>query len=103
MVAAKFATSVALFWMLTRPAGWGADVVVELVVFGGQGLPFAGSHVGALANGAPSVLNSTPADAVVSLDMIVSLIMFAMTAPSRETPAPGQPPTRFAMRLRTAR
>src|SRR5207253_5216482 len=99
MVAGRFATRVALFWMLTRPAGWGADVVAEFVICGGQGLPFAGSHVGVLASGAPSVLNSTPDDAVLSLDMIVLLMMFAFNASSRETPPPSQPATLLTMML----
>src|SRR5438552_435155 len=53
--------------MATSPAGCGADVVPQFEV-----------HVGPdeLASGAPSVLNSTPAEAVVSLEMMVLLMMF---------------------------
>src|SRR5438105_14933742 len=74
MVAGRCATRVALFWMLTRPAGWGADVVPEFVMFGRQGLPFAGSHVGGLASGAPSSVNSTRADAGLALDMLRAVV-----------------------------
>src|SRR6266850_8484130 len=91
MVAGKFATRVALFCTLTSPATCGHDAVkppacMQLLCW-------------VLANGAPSVLNSTPADAVLSLDMIVLLMMFAFNASSREIPAPSQPATLLTMML----
>src|SRR2546430_175722 len=76
--------------MATSPAGCGAEVVPQFVV-----------HVGPdeLARGAPSVLNSTPEEAVVSLEMIVLLMMFATNASCSEIPAPSQPATLSAMML----
>src|SRR5256885_8630086 len=76
--------------MATSPAGCGADVVPQFEV-----------HVGPdeLARGAPSVLNSTPEEAVVSLEMIVLLMMFATNASCSEIPAPSQPATLSAMML----
>src|SRR5207302_9837627 len=76
--------------MATSPAGCGADVVPQFEV-----------HVGPdeLASGAPSVLNSTPAEAVVSLEMMVLLMMFATNASCSEIPAPSQPATLSAMML----
>ncbi len=52
-----------------------------------------------LAKGAPTVLKSTPDEAVVSLEMIVLLMMFTFNASSREIPAPSQPATLLAMML----
>ncbi len=52
-----------------------------------------------LAIGAPSVLKSTPEDAVVSLSTIVLLMMFTFNASSSEIPAPSQPATLLAMML----
>src|ERR1700756_148078 len=91
MGAGKFAARTALFWTLTRPAGRGHDAVVLPLCM--QLLPWL------LAKGAPMVLKSTPDDAVVSLDMIVLLMMFAFNASSRETPAPSQPATLLTMML----
>src|SRR5205807_7972292 len=45
------------------------------------------------------VLKSTPDDAVVSLDMIVLLTMFAFNASCSEIPAPSQPATLLVMML----
>src|SRR5882672_12844027 len=77
----------ALFWMVTRPAGCTAEAVPQFAV-----------QVGPceLASGAPNVLNSTPEDAVVSLDMIVLLMMFTFNESSSEIPAPSQPATLLA-------
>jgi len=47
----------------------------------------------------PSVLKSTPADAVVSFETIVLLTMVTFRASSIDTPAPSQPATLFAMML----
>src|SRR6266550_3946173 len=46
-----------------------------------------------LARGAPIVLNSTPDDAVVSLDMTVLLMTFTANESTSEMPAPSQPVT----------
>src|ERR1035437_6157009 len=82
--------SPALFWTATRPAGCGNDTVPQLAV-----------HVGpdALAKGAPSVLKSTPAEAVVSLEIMVLLTRFTSRASWSEIPAPSQPATLLAMML----
>src|SRR5438132_3395948 len=87
----KFAARVALFCTLTSPATCGHDAVVLPVCM--QLLCWV------LATGAPTVLNSTPADAVLSLDMIVLLMMFTFNASSRETPPPSQPATLLTMML----
>src|ERR1700757_3221316 len=52
-----------------------------------------------LANGAPSVLNSTPDDAVVSLEITVLLMKFTANASCKDTPAPSQPATLLAIIL----
>jgi len=52
-----------------------------------------------LASGAPRVLNSTPDEAVVSLETIVLLTMFTANASTSEIPAPSQPATLLAMML----
>ena len=52
--------------MLTTPAGCGAEVVLDVVWLVAPG---------ALASGAPMVLNSTPEEAVVSFDTMVLLTM----------------------------
>src|SRR5207237_4553676 len=91
MLAGKFATRVALFCTLTSPATCGHDAVVLPVCM--QLLCWV------LATGAPTVLNSTPADAVLSLDMIVLLMMSTFNASSRETPPPSQPATLLTMML----
>ena len=54
---------------------------------------------GILACGAPSVLNRTPEDAVVSLDATVLLMKFVFSESCSETPPPSQPATLFAMML----
>src|SRR5215468_4014134 len=52
-----------------------------------------------LASGAPSVLKSTPAEAVESLETTVLLMRFTASESSKETPAPSQPATLLAMML----
>src|SRR5258708_39162807 len=54
---------------------------------------------GVLAFGAPSVLKSTPEEAVESLDMTVLLMNFTFSASTSDTPPPSQPATLFAMML----
>src|SRR6476646_636517 len=79
-----------LLRMVATPAACGAEVIIEVDWF---------VSPGALPSGAPMVLNSTPEDAVVSLDMIVLLIMFTTSASCSETPAPSQPATLLLMML----
>src|SRR5213082_1041929 len=69
--------------------GDGGSPVVELM---GQGPD-------ELARGAPIVLNSTPDDAVVSLDMTVLFMTFTANESTSEMPAPSQPATLLAMML----
>src|SRR5215472_4841209 len=93
-VAGRLEVMFELFWIETRPAGCGVDEVGPLA--DGQ-LPSGARPPGhgpwLLASGAPSVLNSTPEDAVVSLDMIVLLMMSTYSASCSEIPAPSQPAT----------
>src|SRR5262245_57563489 len=53
----------------------------------------------ALASGAPNVLKRTPAEAVVSFDMMVLLMMFTANASCNEMPPPSQPATLLTMML----
>src|SRR5262249_20925629 len=48
---------------------------------------------------APSVLNSTPAVAVVSFDAMVLLMMLTLSASCSDTPPPSHPATLLAMML----
>src|SRR5215470_9502326 len=48
---------------------------------------------------APSVLNSTPADAVVSFDTTVLLASVTLSASCNDTPPPSQPATLLAITL----
>src|SRR3984893_16601363 len=83
-----------LFCMVTSPAACGLVHTMRLpcasVQPGGTGM---------LASGAPIVLNSPPAVAVVSLETTVLLIKFTFRASCIETPPPSQPATLFAMML----
>ena len=54
---------------------------------------------GALAKGAPRVLNSTPAVAVESFDAIVLFTRLTFSASCSDTPAPSQPATLLVMML----
>src|SRR5215471_18633937 len=85
--------SCGLFCMLTSPEGCGHDTVP----------PFWSTQCGAvdweLASGAPSVLNRTPDEAVVSLEAIVLLTSHTATESSSDTPAPSQPATLLTMML----
>src|SRR5712691_5731468 len=54
---------------------------------------------GVLARGAPIVLKSGPAEAVLELKAIVLLMMFTATESVSEIPAPSQPATLSAMML----
>src|SRR5258708_39851312 len=92
-VAGRFALRIALFWMATTPAGCGSVVVPQFAV---QVCAGAG---GVLASGAPRVLNSGPAEAVVELKAIVLLMTFTAVESSSEIPAPSQPATLSAMML----
>ena len=81
---------IALLGWLTSPAGWGAEAVPQPVVQVGPCV---------LASGAPRVLNSTPEEAVLTLEAIVLLMMSVFNASSSETPPPSQPATLLTMML----
>ena len=89
--------------IVTRPAGCGpcGALGIRHSVFCG----FNGSGVGVQPGGgaeeliAPSVLNSTPADAVVSLDATVLLTNVTFNASCIDTPPPSHPATLLAMML----
>ena len=87
IVVGRAAVNCALFWMLTKPAGCGDEVVTQTA---GGGYTV---HPWVLAKGAPSVLKSTPDEAVVSLETMVLLMKFTANASNSETPAPSQPAT----------
>src|ERR1700740_457812 len=80
-VAARFAVNTALCGSATTPATCGADVVLLLVVL----VPAW------LATGAPRVLKSIPAEAVLALKAIVLLMMFTLGESTSEIPAPSHP------------
>src|SRR6266550_8695895 len=94
-VAGRFALKTAPFCMATTPAGCGRVVMPQPVVQGAPGAPGAGG--GVLPNGAPIVVNSGPAEAVLVLKAIVLLMMFTATESVREIPAPSQPATLSVM------
>src|SRR5512135_325129 len=83
-----------VFRIVTSPALWLVEVVT-------QPTPVAVSQgvVGELESGAPRVLKSTPAEAVVSLATTVLLKNFTANASSIETPPPSHPATLFVMML----
>src|SRR5512135_3279199 len=83
-----------VFRIVTSPALWLVEVVT-------QPTPVAVSQgvVGELESGAPRVLNSTPAEAVVSLDITVLLTNRTFNASSMDTPPPSHPATLLAMML----
>src|ERR1700741_1434956 len=91
---ARFACKIALCWMATNPATWGCEFTPQFVV---QGTPGPGGPGGGvLANWAPLVLKSGPADAVLLLKTMVLLMTFTLGASSSEIPPPSQPATLFA-------
>src|SRR6267142_6027211 len=81
-----------VFCIDTSPAGSGTDCSTWLWMQSGS---MVGSQPGGgvLASGAPSVLKSTPAEAVESLDMTVLLMNFTFSASTSDTPPPSQPAT----------
>src|SRR5882762_1532004 len=84
--------------IIASPAGW----LVELMTENPVQLGFVvGSQPGGgtLASGAPSVLKSTPAVAVESLETTVLLMNSTLTASWSETPPPVQPATLSTMML----
>src|SRR5512139_818652 len=89
--------------IVTSPAAWLVEVVTGLMQFGFCG--WFGSLVGVqpgggtAASGAPSVLKSTPADAVVSLEITVLLTKRTFSASCIDTPPPSHPATLSAMML----
>src|SRR2546427_739000 len=97
------ATRFGVLAIVTRPAGCGpcGALGIRHSVFCG----FIGSGVGTQPGGgaeeliAPSVLNRTPADAVVSLDATVLLTNVTLTGSSIDPRAPPHPATLLAMML----
>src|SRR5438067_871632 len=83
-------TSAGLLVTLTNPATWGQDCDPRLVV---QSVPVL------LASGANREVKRTPADAVESLEAMVLLTMFTISASCSDTPAPSQPATSLVMML----
>src|SRR5579864_171255 len=82
---------------VTRPAGSGPVVVGMLL----QPAPVCGLQPGGglLEFAAPPVLNSTPAEAVVSFEITVLLMKLEAIASWMETPPPVHPATLLAMML----
>src|SRR5512139_4179517 len=89
--------------IVTSPDTWLVEVVTGLMQLGSCGR--VGSVVGVqpgggtAARGAPRVLNSTPAEAVVSLEITVLLMNFTASASCIDTPPPSHPATLLAMML----
>src|SRR5260221_14763140 len=98
IVDGRFAVSIALLLMLTSPAGCGVDVVICTVQKPCALVP-PGGQLCVLASGAPRVLVSVPAEAVVTFEMIVLLTTCTLNASSSETPPPSHPATLLAMIL----
>src|SRR6185369_3141153 len=97
--AAISVTMLGVLRMVTNPDGWSVEVVVVPAhdALGSlPGLQFGG---GVEAKADPSVLNSTPAEAVVSFEITVLLTNLTLNASCRETPPPSQPATLLAMML----
>src|SRR5215469_3034101 len=86
--------SAAVFRMVTNPATCGHEAVPAA---------FVQLEPGALASGAPRVLNSGPADAVESLDATVLLMKRTARASWNDTPPPSHPATLFTMMLLVTR
>src|ERR1700732_1293951 len=89
--------------MVTRPDGCGMCGPFVSKQFGFCGC--VGSGVGRHPGGgeaaliAPRVLNSTPADAVVSFEATVLLVNTVLNESCKDTPPPSHPATLFAMML----
>src|SRR6478735_6235083 len=89
--------------IVTRPAACLVEVGTGLLQLGSCGC--VGSCCGVQPGGgtadigAPSVLNSTPALAVVSFDITVLLMMETRSASCSEMPPPSQPATLLVMML----
>src|ERR1700674_3705657 len=84
IVDGRFAVRIALLLMLTSPAGCGVEVVI-CTVQKPCALVLPGGQLFVLASGAPRVLVSVPAEAVVAFEMIVLLTMCTLNASSSET------------------
>src|SRR6267143_5348041 len=84
---------------VSNPAGWKFDIVIgwlHPVGLTGSGVQPGG---GMLLFAAPSVSNSTPAEAVESLSTTVLFLKSTFTASWIDAPPPAQPATLFAMML----
>src|SRR5512143_193165 len=88
MVAGSDDVRLVVLRIVTSPAAWMVEVVVQPTpVCVSQGV------VGEAESGAPRVLNSPPAEAVVSLETTVLLTKLTFSASSIDTPPPSQPAT----------
>src|ERR1700675_892721 len=87
-----------LWTWVTSPAGSGPELVIAVLV---QPTPVEGSQPGGgvLAFGAFTVSNSTPAEAVESLEATVLFRKSTITASWIDTPPPFQPETLLTMML----
>src|SRR5262245_12798330 len=92
-----------VFGIVTRPAAWFVEVLTGLSQFGFCGCDGSAVGVqpggGVAPSGAPRVLKSTPAEAVVSFDITVLLMNRTRSASCSDTPAPSHPATLFTMML----
>src|SRR5260370_38110200 len=92
-----------VFCIVTKPAGCGMAGALLSMQFAFCGC--VGSGVGRHPGGgegaliAPKVLNSTPAEAVVSFEATVLLVNTVLNESCKDTPAPSHPATLFAMML----
>src|SRR5882757_3257162 len=92
-----------VFCIVTKPAGCGMCGAFVSIQFGFCGCDGSGvgKHPGGgeAASIAPRVLNSTPAEAVVSFEATVLLVNTVLNESCKDTPAPSHPATLFAMML----
>src|SRR5882757_9333650 len=92
-----------VFCIVTKPAGCGMCGAFVSIQFGFCGCD--GSGVGKDPGGgeaasiAPKVLNSTPAEAVVSFEATVLLTNRVLKESCKDTPPPSHPATLFTMML----
>src|ERR1700687_1035232 len=92
-----------VFCIVTKPAGCGMCGALFSMQFGCCGC--VGSGVGRHPGGgdaalmAPKVLNSTPAEAVVSFDATVLFTNVVLNESCKDTPPPSQPATLLTMML----
>src|SRR5258708_32941711 len=91
----RFALKTALFWRATTPAICGLVLVPQFPEPGQTWVDVGG----VLAKSAPIVLKSGPAEAVITLLVIVLLLMFPAVESRRDDTQPSQPATLAAHML----